>query len=187
MLGAVFGFGGRVNRLQFFFGSLGLGVGLMVLLVPMAMMFVLHGPDTFSAGMDLALLFGVMAVFAALWVSLSLQTRRIRDIGWNPLIVIPGSIALQVVDLLVARAVPHLAVSQHESGTVFGGLLNLSLSLCLLFWPGGDGADSSPTRTPKAPKPTKADPQPTPPVVVSRAPPAWNVEGPRASFGRRGL
>jgi uncharacterized membrane protein YhaH (DUF805 family) len=187
MLGAVFGFSGRVNRLQFFFGSLGLGFGLMALLMPMAMVFALHGSAAFSAGLGLTLLFGMIAVFAAFWISLSLQARRIRDIGWNPLIVIPGSIALQVADLLVARAIPHLAVSRGDSGTGFGVLLNLGLCLCLLFWPGGDGASTPTIAAPKAPKPPRSDPRPEAPVVASRPAPAWNLEGPRTSFGRRGL
>lgn len=51
---------------------------------------------------------GLALLLAApcLWVSLALQAKRFRDIGWNPLDVIPGWLAVSVVDLLVAVSVP---------------------------------------------------------------------------------
>ena len=193
MLGAVFGFGGRLNRLQFFFASLGLGLAVIVLLVPMVFVLVLHRAGGFSPGVGVALLLGVLAILVALWTSLSLQARRIRDIGWNPLLVIPGDIALQVADQLVARAMPHLALGPHRTETLVGALVNLGLALCLLFWPGQGGpAQSAPPATsakaPKPPKAGKAEPSSAAaPIVAARPAANWAIEGPRTTFGRRGL
>jgi hypothetical protein len=72
------------------------------------------------------------------WMTFTLQSMRIRDIGWDPVCVIPAWIAILIVDHVLAGRVPGWALGQHHQGTVVGGLVNLVLLLAMLFWPGGD-------------------------------------------------
>ena len=79
---------------------------------------------------------GAIAVFAL--ATFTLQSMRIRDIGWDPVCVVPAWIALMIVDYVVANRFPHLAVGQEHAGTIVGGIVNLMLTLALVFWPSGN-------------------------------------------------
>jgi uncharacterized membrane protein YhaH (DUF805 family) len=205
MLAAVFGFGGRLNRLRYFLSCLALG-GVFGVLAVIAVIGLLAGhsggapvseEDLLKAFLPLAI-FAIPAFGAYLWISLSLQARRIRDIGWNPVYVIPGWIGLMIVDRGVALAVPSLALTPH-GGTLLGGLFNLAMGAALLFWPSaGPSEPRSPAninwefpdepRTPatirrvvatKVAAPIAAEPVRAAPVrTINPGPPA---------FGRRGL
>jgi hypothetical protein len=86
----------------------------------------------------------VLAVLFCL-ISLTLQSMRIRDIGWDPVCVVPTWIALMALDYAVAHRFPGLSLGAEHYGTAVGGLLNLGMTLALLFWPSGDYVDSPPT------------------------------------------
>jgi hypothetical protein len=83
------------------------------------------------------------AVFA--WATFTLQSMRIRDIGWDPVCVIPAWIAILIVDALVAIKIPAFSLGQEHLGTIVGALTNLALLLALLFWPSGDYQSPTPT------------------------------------------
>jgi hypothetical protein len=70
---------------------------------------------------------------------------RIRDIGWDPVCVIPAWIAILIVDKLVAGKIPAWSLGLEQHGTIVGALINLALFLVLLFWPGGDHEHPMPT------------------------------------------
>jgi hypothetical protein len=76
-------------------------------------------------------------VFFAL-ASFTLQSMRIRDIGWDPVCVIPAWIAIVIIDKLIAGKIPAWSLDHQHNGTVVGGLVNLGLVLALTFWPSGD-------------------------------------------------
>jgi hypothetical protein len=91
--------------------------------------------------------------------TLTLQSMRFRDIGWDPVCVIPAWIALLAVDKLVATTMPAWSLGQEHHATIVGGLVNLGLLLALMFWPSGDY--ESPSETPRttgapSPKPRQA-------------------------------
>ena len=191
MLAAVFGFGGRINRLQYFLGSLGLGAALIAMMILAFGAMGFHAPTSFSPALGIALLIVVLGFLASMWVSFSLQARRFRDMGWNPLAAILGWIGVDMVCEILALPGLHAGGHLHPAMTtsypmMLNGLINLGLSGCLLFWPGADGAAGPPTAKPKAPKPDKASRAETY-DPAQRAAPAWNVNEPRTSFGRRGL
>ena len=75
--------------------------------------------------------------------TVTLQSMRIRDIGWDPVCVVPAWIALMVVDHVVAGRFPAWAIGQEHQGTVVGALVNLVLMLALTFWPSADNEGSS--------------------------------------------
>lgn len=125
MLAAVFSFRGRVDRRQFFLGSLALGV-VLALLAAMLISFV-ELPSRPTPAMVLEAVLLVIAAPLAVWSALSLQARRMRDIGWEPLIGLPmwiGAVGL-------AQSLPLLAVAFCV--TMLAGLY---------AWPGRRGGSS---------------------------------------------
>jgi hypothetical protein len=86
----------------------------------------------------------VLAILFCL-ITVTLQSMRIRDIGWDPVCVVPTWFALMALDYAVAHRFPGLSLGPEHYGTAVGGLLNLGMTLALLFWPSGDYVDSPPT------------------------------------------
>ena len=128
MLAAVFSFRGRINRLQYFLGSLTIGA-LLALLAAMLISFTQLAPTARpSLTMALDAVFLVFASPLAVWSAASLQARRLRDIGWEPLIVFPMWIGV----LLLAGFAAQAGVSQ----TALASLASLALLACLYGWPG---------------------------------------------------
>ena len=89
-------------------------------------------------------------------ITFTLQSMRFRDIGWDPVCVIPGWIAILIIDIAVAKKFPGLSLGPEHHGTAVGGLLNLGLFLALLFWPSADDGGSMPTFD----EPRRPDPSP---------------------------
>lgn len=139
MLGFVFGFNARLGRLHFFLATVGLAIVMTAICFAIAMA-VLHdrSPSTIRPE-DLTRNWAIIAaiVFFAL-ATFMLQSMRIRDIGWDPVCVIPAWLALVIVDHLVAPRFPAWAIGQEHQGTIVGGLVNLALMLALTFWPSAD-------------------------------------------------
>lgn len=144
MLDMVFGFNVRLGRLKFFLSSIALGV-VNVLLLMVAVYYTYRlgptqglAPFLVSEGWPLLACMGFYMVS-----SFMLAAMRVRDIGWDPVVVISAWIAVLVIDWMIAGRLPALALPQHHS-TVIGGLINFGLVLALLFWPGGDQAAAPP-------------------------------------------
>lgn len=128
MLAAVFSFRGRINRLQYFLGSLTIGA-MLALLAAMLISFTQLAPTARpSLTMALDAVFLVFAAPLAIWSAAWLQARRLRDIGWEPMIVIPIWIGV----LLLAGFAAQAGVSQ----TALASLVSLALLACLYGWPG---------------------------------------------------
>jgi uncharacterized membrane protein YhaH (DUF805 family) len=141
MLDYVFGLNARLGRLQFFLASIALAVVMTVICFAIAM----NGLVSFPRGirpeqMSWAILgwpiLGAAAFF--MLATFTLQAMRIRDIGWDPVIVIGGWIAIMVIDVIVATKMPSLALGPGQHATIVSGLVNLVMSGILLFWPGND-------------------------------------------------
>ena len=194
MLHNMLGFGGRMARFEYFLASMGLGVLTLLVVLALVLGFRPDGGSiadyrtSVPPGLILTLLLVVLPFY--LWFSLAFQAKRIRDIGWKPIYVLPGWIAAVAFDRLVAHAIPGLAVSAG-GGTLLGTFFNLGMALCLMFWPGrpaGDGiwyGDSYHGPLPdegsdRAPNPARR------PATVRTAPPAPVFTTP-SGFGRRGL
>ena len=143
MLGFVFGLNARLGRLHFFLASVALAIVMTAICFAIAMAVL----RTTSPGMirpeDLMTNWAIIAaiVFFGL-ATFTLQSMRIRDIGWDPVCIIPAWFALMIVDHVVAGRFPAWAIGQEHQGTVVGGLVNLGLILALTFWPSGDGEGS---------------------------------------------
>ena len=139
MLDLVFGLNARLGRLHFFLATLVLAVVMTAICFAVAMS-VLRSvtpanvrPEDLlkSSGMIVAIMFFAVA-------TVTLYSMRFRDIGWDPVCVVPAWIALMIVDYVVAMRFPAYAIGQEHTGTVVGGIANLVLTLALLFWPSRD-------------------------------------------------
>ncbi|THV22522.1 DUF805 domain-containing protein [Peteryoungia ipomoeae] len=195
MLEAVFMFRGRVNRLQYFLAGIFfclLGVGLWVLGI------LAIDPAEEAEGILPLLLLGVVL----LWIGLSLQAARIRDIGLSPLLVILGlGVAYFLLGIGEQVAGDASLKSLFSAGSI--GLQIVS-SLFLLLMPGtgttpddpmlepyGREALSSQTRMTQMDLPARSSQSVTSqrysPPPASAVASARSQAGARASFGRRGL
>jgi uncharacterized membrane protein YhaH (DUF805 family) len=137
VLDLVFGLNTRLGRLKFFLATLVLAVVMTAICFVVAMSVLRNvtpaniRPEFLlkNSGMIAAIVFFAIA-------TITLYSMRFRDIGWDPVCVVPAWIALMIVDYAVAMRFPHLAMGQEHTGTVVGGIANLVLTLALLFWPG---------------------------------------------------
>jgi len=139
VLDLVFGLNTRLGRLQFFLATLVLAVVMTAICFVVAMsMFRNVTPANFRPD-DLLKNGGIIAamVFFAI-ATVELYSMRFRDIGWDPVCVVPAWIALMIVDYVVAMKFPAYTFGQEHTGTVVGGIVNLVLTLALLFWPSRD-------------------------------------------------
>ncbi|OAF11969.1 DUF805 domain-containing protein [Bradyrhizobium neotropicale] len=147
MLGFVFGLNARLGRLKFFLASMVLAIVMTAICFAVAMSIARSTSPGMIRPEDLMRHWGIVAaiVFFAL-ATFTLQSMRFRDIGWDPVCVVPAWIALMIVDYVVATRFPQFAIGHEHHGTIVGGLVNLALTVALLFWPGGesDGSYSSP-------------------------------------------
>jgi uncharacterized membrane protein YhaH (DUF805 family) len=180
MLGFLFGFNARLGRMHYLLSTIGLAFVMTAVCFAIAGHAVqsIPGRMTLSPG-----LMGWPTIVAAVvfsWMTFTLQSMRVRDIGWDPVCVIPAWIAILIVDKLVAGKIPAWSLRPEQHGTIVGGLINLALFLALMFWPSGDHEDS-PTfgdtrRTPDEPS-HRQDTAPAPATRIGRAT--------GAGFGRR--
>jgi uncharacterized membrane protein YhaH (DUF805 family) len=148
MLGFLFGFNARIGRLQYFLGSVGLAIFMTIVIFAIAFSAVHGSPGPHGSAREIMLsqlkwpLIAVGGIF--LLMSFMLQSMRFRDIGWDPVCVIPGWIALVVIDRLIATKFPALSIGHEHHGTIVGVVVNFGLVMALVFWPGGGGEDSPP-------------------------------------------
>jgi hypothetical protein len=144
MLGFLFGFNARLGRLHFFLSTIGLAVVMTVLCFAVASSIYRSTPH----GMPLS--FAQMAwpviVLAIIFMlgTFSLQCMRIRDMGWDPVCVVPAWFAIMIVDRVIATKFPGWSLGSEQPGTAVGAVINLGLLLALTFWPSADHAASPP-------------------------------------------
>ena len=139
MLAKLFSFRGRLTRLEF----LGWSFGATFIFIGVAVLFIVLGViDGRMSAAVTGLIAIVAVVVAALWSGLALQVKRIRDMGFGPLMVIGGLMAFEVIDTLMLRRFVHLSFFPGGLHTAVGELVQLAFLGVLLFWPsaGREGA-----------------------------------------------
>ncbi|MDN5002120.1 DUF805 domain-containing protein [Bradyrhizobium sp. GCM10027634] len=136
MLSFVFGLNARLGRLHFFLATMALAIVMTAICFGIAMATLRTTSPSMIRPEDLTRNWAIIAAMIVFGLaSLTLQSMRLRDIGWDPVCVIPAWIALMVVDHMVASRYPAWAIGQEHQGTMAGGLVNLALLLALTFWP----------------------------------------------------
>ncbi|KJC57196.1 hypothetical protein UP10_29390 [Bradyrhizobium sp. LTSPM299] len=140
MLGYLFGFNARIGRLTFVVGTFGLCIGFALILAAIIGSLPRNHDVLLAQAANSPQI--VIAFFAILAINFMLQSMRIRDIGWDPVCVMVGWVALVVIDYVVAGKFPEYALTYQHTGTVVGALVNAGLTLALFFWPGGYSEDA---------------------------------------------
>jgi len=136
MLGFVFGLNARLGRLHFFLATVVLAIVMTAICFAIAMAALRTTSPSMVRPEDLTRNWAIIAAMVFFSVAtFILQSMRIRDIGWDPVCVIPALIALMIVDHVAAGRFPAWAIGQEHQGTMLGGLVNLALLLALTFWP----------------------------------------------------
>ena len=152
MLGFLFGFNARLGRLHYFLASIGLAVLMTAICFAVATYLIHSTPREMLSPESLIRSWpAIAAIVFFIWTSLTLQSMRIRDIGWDPVCVIPAWIAIVIVDKLIAGKIPAWSLGQDHNGTAVGALVNLALVLALTFWPSGDNENPTYGQTPPPP------------------------------------
>lgn len=146
MLGFFFGFNARLGRLHYFLASLVLIVSFIVLMVGLAVAISAAVPQ--QLGPAVRWLIMVM-IGLALWSNTMLQAMRFRDIGWDPVCVLPAWLAIMVLDHVVATRFPEYALTTSQAGTLVGGLINLGLCVALTFFPSGASDSDTSSHRPR--------------------------------------
>ncbi len=177
----MFSFRGRIGRWDFFKGCMALAAAC---LIPAALAMAFIGPIRDGNQVALPILIVLLVAFAAvvLWIGLALQAKRLRDIGWAPLYVLPAWFVFQVLDSGFAMLKPQFAVGHDQHQTAIGAVVNLILFGAMMFWPGNDGAEPTPSSRNMGIR--QIDLPGAPPSVPAIRPVV--ATGP-TSFGRRGL
>jgi uncharacterized membrane protein YhaH (DUF805 family) len=137
MLNLVFGFNARIRRLQFFLASLALGLVMGVFVVAYGMHAV-QGASRLRPADIVTSRPMLIAIALFMYATFILQSMRFRDIGWDPVCVVPAWIAIVFVDHFVTVKFPTLSIGQEHFHTAAGAVVNLGLYLALAFWPSGD-------------------------------------------------
>lgn len=175
MLGFLFGFNARLGRLHYFLASIA-----FVVVATIVVVVALVAAYSVAASPAVMTCLIVLFLALALWSSTMLMAMRIRDIGWDPVCVIPLWIAGMIVDAVVAMKVPEWSLTASHAGTPVGALMNLGLNLALIFWPSGDRTDDDDGR--------RTDYAPRPAGRVSATPSeARLARVSSGDFGRRGV
>lgn len=166
MLGFIFGLNARLGRLQYFLSTIGLAVvmtGISFLIARESLEAAANGiPLSIELIKGPAIIVGIIFLL----ITLTLQSMRFRDIGWDPVCVIPGWFAVLIVDMVVAKKFPSLSLGPEfpglslgpeHHGTAVGVLVNLALLLALFFWPSAHDEDEMPTLDePRRPDPSRS-------------------------------
>jgi uncharacterized membrane protein YhaH (DUF805 family) len=169
--------------MQYFLSTLGLAVVMTVISFGIAGYLFRQTPKGMLPSVDQFTLPVICATLLFVWATFNLQAMRIRDIGWDPVVIIPAWISVLVIDGLVAAKVPAWAVGHGDHQTIVGALVNLALFGILLFWPSGDiDYGPMPTSDELSRTPTGPDgPRPAAPPMPRGIPTM------RTEFGRRSL
>jgi uncharacterized membrane protein YhaH (DUF805 family) len=138
MLGFLFGFNARLGRLHYFLATIALAIVMTAICFAIASYIYHNAPRGTLQSESLMTWPTLVAIVFFAWMTFTLQSMRIRDIGWDPVCVIPAWIAIIIIDKLIAGKVPAWSLGQDHNGTVVGALVNLGLILALTFWPSGD-------------------------------------------------
>ena len=144
MLGVVFGLNARLGRLHFFLATIVLAIVMTAICFAIAMAVLRTTSPSMVRPEDLTrnwAIIGAMVFFGL--ATFMLQSMRLRDIGWDPVCVIPAWIALMIVDHVVAGRFPAWAIGEEHQDTTVGALINLGLLLALTFWPSAESGGVS--------------------------------------------
>ena len=138
MLDLLFGLNARLGRLHYFLACIALGVAMAGICFALVVSDSVHIPRGSHLGWQMLSWPAAAAVGLFVLATVTLQAMRVRDIGWDPVVVMAAWFAIVFVDVIVAVKMPDLALGREHYGTIMGSIVNLVMTGILLFWPGSD-------------------------------------------------
>lgn len=176
MIDVMFKFRGRLTRWKYFLTVVALSLGPVVVLAPL-----LYGIAALSGGHppSKVLLIGLslLIVIPEVWVSLSVQTARIRDIGLPPIPVFAAAIVVNLLYLFAPKMIPVSSVASAVSSIC--AIAGVGWGLALLFLPSYFFENSGPDSAYPATQLKTAAARPAPHIR--------QMDANRPMFGRRGI
>jgi uncharacterized membrane protein YhaH (DUF805 family) len=145
MLGFLFGFNARLGRLHFFLSIIalaGVSVAIDIALSPYSIHQLANGAKSPANPFAWPL---IVPTVGFLLIKYTLKSMRIRDMGWDPVCVVPAWIALGIVDGVVASKFPAWSFGHGDHGTIVGATIQFALLLALTCWPSGGFESPTPT------------------------------------------
>jgi uncharacterized membrane protein YhaH (DUF805 family) len=134
MLDLLFGLNARLGRLQYVLA----GIALVVAMVGVSIALIAAGSIYIPPGSHLTWQMlswpAASAVVFFVLATVILQAMRVRDIGWDPVVVMAGWLAIEFVDAIVAEKM----LGPGHYGTMISSIVNLVMTGILLFWPSSD-------------------------------------------------
>lgn len=151
LVSLLFGFKGRINRAQFWFGNLGAGFGGILLMFVLGVMFMPteEFPKTTAGFLHFVSVMGVIIgppLFLMCWIGLALQTKRFHDRGrsglWTMLPMLPAMmITTTIVTSLAGGQTPDQAVASVGMWVLITQAVNIFMFVDLGCMPGKEGAN----------------------------------------------
>ena len=134
MLDILFGLNARLGRLHYLLACIVLAVAMVGVSFALIASGSIHVPRGSHLTWQMLSWPAMAAVGLFMLVTVMLQAMRVRDIGWDPVIVMAGWLAITFLDAIVG--VKWLGPGHY--GTIIGAIVNLVMTGILLFWPGSD-------------------------------------------------
>jgi uncharacterized membrane protein YhaH (DUF805 family) len=138
MLDTLFGLNARLGRLQYFLACIALGVTMVGICFALVVSGSIHVPRGSHLTWQMLSWPAMASVALFVLATVTLQAMRVRDIGWDPVIVIAAWFSILFVDAIIAAKMPGLALGREHFGTIVGSIVNLVMTGILLFWPGNE-------------------------------------------------
>jgi uncharacterized membrane protein YhaH (DUF805 family) len=143
--GEIFGFDGRVSRMGYLWRS-ALAVFIIAVIAGLAVWTMTYAlaPEGLAGPVNFENDVITGAVLLVLWSSFALATRRLRDMGVEPVYVVPIYAALWVVNSALLEPLSQLQPARF--GAVEGGWMALQwlIAIPLIFWPPSNRARPAP-------------------------------------------
>jgi uncharacterized membrane protein YhaH (DUF805 family) len=136
-IGELFGFEGRISRLGYFWRSVAVVIGIVALaLGGAAVSLSLVRPFGLGDYEEASRWLMIVVVLLVLWSSFALASRRLRDMGLEPVHILPLFAALWVINTVLLEPLSRLHPGSF--GLIEGSwaMLQAAAAIPLLFWPG---------------------------------------------------
>lgn len=143
--GELFGFDGRINRIGYLWRSLAAGalIGILAAGALAAAVFTLH-PDGLPGAAAISRQVMVGAILLGLWSAFALAARRLRDMGLEPVHIVPVYAALWVVNTVLLQPLSRIDADHFGLIEALWTAAQWLATAPLLFWPSRE----RPTRMP---------------------------------------
>jgi uncharacterized membrane protein YhaH (DUF805 family) len=139
MLDWLFGFNARLGRLHFLLSLVCMFVAWVATDFAISRYVIQHTPSGAKPSNVLAWL----SLIGFSWIRLNLKSMRIRDMGWDPVYIMPIWTVMVIVDGIVSIKIPAWSMHRHHITTV-GLAVQVIFIMLLLLWPSEESKSATP-------------------------------------------